>query len=298
MARLGRLACVGAAVAVALSAVVAVAPTAGADAVPYSDASAAGSVGLCDRNGHPVTGGSTTAKPFVWRAVSSRPAPAPFGGARAKATLLAYQPRPNAPADQWSGDILTATSSYTNPAYPMAQATPLDFSLQDFLLEFPPQVDGLVQLRIYFGAPNAGTSSSSYPATDIRVNGGNWTVVRGASVPCTNGSATSSETVTGAQRPVAAPSGAAIASGRPSSGAKSPVASSRPASTAPRQASSSAAASGSSANTGSSGTPSLASADDTANSSSRAPVLLVIGGLVVAGVAGGGYLWWRRRQPS
>ena len=164
-------------IAMLTSIVVSIVPADAVPAVPYSDYSAQGLITLCDRAGHPVTTGQITDKPFVWRAVSSQPASAAYSGHGQTATLLAYQPRPHAYPPQWSGDTLTSSSTYTNPAAPMAQATRLDFTLQDFLHEFPPMMNGFIQLRIYLGIPGKETLTTTYPSADIQVTGSTWTLV-------------------------------------------------------------------------------------------------------------------------
>jgi hypothetical protein len=166
-----------------------------AASTPYSDPNVAGFIGLCDRSGNPMTHGSITDKPFVWRAVSSAKAPTNYQITGRTATLAAFQPRNGVDADLWSGDILTASSNYTNPQVPMAQATSQDFSLADFLAEFPARWNGLIQLRILYGAPNEPTTTTPYPATDIRISGKSWSTVDGGAVSCTAGDAISPETV-------------------------------------------------------------------------------------------------------
>ena len=78
---------------------------------PYRDPASVGSIGLCDRSGHQVMHGSVTATPFAWRAVSSVAAPQGYGVDGRTATLLAYQPRKDVTAGEWSGDALTAAST-------------------------------------------------------------------------------------------------------------------------------------------------------------------------------------------
>jgi hypothetical protein len=163
--------------------------------VPYSDPGAIGFIGLCDRAGHPIHGGSTSDAPFAWLAVSSVAAPAPYNGDGRTATLLAFQPRQGVDPGQWSGSLLTASSRYTNPKHPMAQLTSGDLPLSDYLTTYPLRWDGLIQLRLYFGAPGRETSTRQYAATDIRVKGKRWTVVRGGDVDCKSGSAISMETL-------------------------------------------------------------------------------------------------------
>ena len=264
-------------------------PAVGAASVPYNDYAVTGSVGLCDPAGRPVTHGNVNDKPFVSRAVSSTPAVAPFDGRGRKATLLAYQPRPGANPNQWSGDTLTSSSSYTNPRHPMAQATVLDFRLKDFLREFAPMWHGLIQLRIYLGAPGQGTFSDSYPATDIRVTGDTWAVVHGANVVCTDGSATASEIVPptvkkpGTTSPSRAPKLGHPSTPRPAS---SPRTSDSATDRAPDATDAAAQA---------------AASRDAKGSRSGTPVLQALGAVAVAlaGVALAGIaFWWRRRRMS
>ena len=183
--------------AAALAAGLAIAVPAGtasaSSKLPYTDSYARGYVGLCDKNGNNVTHGSVYDKPFVWRAVSSVPAPTTFAGDGRKATLYAMQPRKGIDAASWSGDSLTASSTYTNAAVPIAQATDRDFALSDFLNEFAPQWDRLLELRIYFSAPEQGVDPNTYPAADIRITGTTWTLVDGGNVNCKAGDATSPE---------------------------------------------------------------------------------------------------------
>lgn len=147
--------------------------------VPYTDPQSTGYLTFYDKSGSPVGTGNINDKPFVWKSVSSQPAAAPYNGAGRKATLLAYQPRTGAPSAQWSGDTMTASTTYPDVAHPTAQATATDFSLRDFLEGFPPQWDGLIQLRMYLGVPNHSTLTASYVSTDIRVTGQVWAVVGG-----------------------------------------------------------------------------------------------------------------------
>jgi hypothetical protein len=187
---LTRLAGVGAAATAILTATAATAAS-----VPYTDPSAQGFVGLCDRAGRAVTHGSVNATPFVWRAVGSVAAPTSYQGRGRKATLTAFQPRQGTDPTEWNGDAMTAASTYTNVAHPMARATSGDISLATFLREFPPRWDGLLQLRLYYSAPNAPTDQQTYAATDIKVSGSTWTVIRGGNAACTAGSATSAESL-------------------------------------------------------------------------------------------------------
>jgi hypothetical protein len=171
------------------------APNAAAAGTPYHDPSAAGFIGFCDKAGRQITHGNINTEPFAWRAVSSQPALSPYGETGRTATLLAYQPRQDVPAGDWSGDELTASTRYSNPAHPMAAATSGDLSLKGFIGEYRPMWDGLLQMRMFLGAPNQSAYSLTYPATDIKVTGQTWHVVDGGAVDCRSGQAESIESV-------------------------------------------------------------------------------------------------------
>ncbi len=176
---------VGAAVA---ATVLAVWPAGATDAVPYNDGQSIGAITLYDKAGNTMSGGKVTDRPFVWRAASSQKAPAPYDKEGRKATLLAYQPRKGASPAEWSGDTMTASTGYTDVNHPTVQATDTDFTLKDFLDGFPAGWDGLVQLRIYFGAPEQPTLTSKYVTADIRVTGDSWALVRSGPAAGQNGS--------------------------------------------------------------------------------------------------------------
>jgi hypothetical protein len=166
-----------------------------ADALPYTDPASVGSLTLCSKDGAPLTSGSITDRPFVWRAVASTAAPEPYGQPGRTATLFAFQPRQGVQPGEWSGDMLTASAKYSNADHPMAQATGVDIALSDYLDGYPPQWNGLVQLRVYLGAPNVPALTTSYSSADIRVTGDTWQLVQGGSsaADCTSGNAISLE---------------------------------------------------------------------------------------------------------
>jgi len=66
--------------------------TAAAASVPFTDPSASGSIGFCDKFDHPVTSGRLTDVPFAWKAVSSASPPAAYQVATTKATLYGFSP--------------------------------------------------------------------------------------------------------------------------------------------------------------------------------------------------------------
>jgi hypothetical protein len=162
---------------------------------PFSDPTAVGYIGLCNRAGLQIRSGSIYATPFAWRAISSQPAPAPYNNAWRTAILLAYQPRQGLTSGEWSGDSLTASSRYTNAAHPMVAATGGDDSLEDFIQEFAPVWDGYFELRIYLGTQNAQVYSVRYPALAIQVKGDTWHAVGGGPVNCHSGTAVSLESI-------------------------------------------------------------------------------------------------------
>jgi hypothetical protein len=176
---------------------VAWASTRGADEVPYTDPLAAGTLTLCDAAGHRVTSGSVKAAPFVARAVGVTPVAGDTAElAGSNATLFAYQPREGLGAGEWSGQQLTAASSFTQADHPIAQATTKDTSIGDFLAAFPATWDGFVQLRLYVASPTYRVAQK-YDVVDLKVDGGDWSVVgKAGAASCTAGDATSSETTT------------------------------------------------------------------------------------------------------
>jgi hypothetical protein len=252
---------------------------------PYTDTSAVGYIGLCNKAGQQITSGSINTKPFAWRAVSSQPAQSPYNEAGRTALLLAYQPREGLPAGEWSGDELTASSRYTNAAHPMVAATTGDDSIKDFIEEFAPAWDGLLQIRIYLGAPDNPIYSLTYPAIDIKVTGNTWHAVDGGPVSCTSGRSESLETIL-----LPKPTPKAHASAHPTSKSTAgPAASSAPTAVSSVQA-------GAAAGT----TPKSSAAKPVANSSGSSHtsiiVAVLIAALVVLAVAG--YVVSRRRLRS
>jgi hypothetical protein len=275
--------------------------------LPYTDQYAHGLIGLCDKNGNNVTHGSIYDKPFVWKAVSNVPAPPSFRGSGQNATLYAYQPRQGVDAGEWSGEQLTATSAYSDPAVPIAQSTDRDEALSDDLNDFPPQWNRLVELRMFLGSLSNGTNTASYPAADIRIDGTTWTLVQGATVSCKTGTAISMEAALPSSNPAgrAAPQPlsvvAAKAVGAPApKSSPTPTANSRNASQTPASNSASSAttpagpsgASSASVAANSGAAENAAASSGTGSGSSNAPFIV---GLVVVVAGLGGIFWWRSR---
>ncbi len=219
------------------------APAMATGAVPYTDPSSSGFLGLCNQAGQQVTSGSVGAVPFAWLAASSVPAKAPYNGSGRSATLFAFLPLQGFPPGDWSGETMTAASSYSNPTVPMAAATSKDPSLGDFIEAYPPKWDGFIQLRMYLDTTNQPAATKHYPTLDIQVTGETWHAVGGGPVNCGAGTATSAEAVL--TPTTTAPPTTSVSSNVPATG--SPVGSSS-------SGGSSAGAQGASSSTGNSST--------------------------------------------
>jgi hypothetical protein len=246
--------------------------------LPYTDQYAHGSIGLCDKAGNNITHGSVYDKPFAWRAVSSTPAPAAYDGPGRKATLYAYQPRKNVDPANWSGQQLGAASAYSSTTVPVAQQTGRDPALSDYLNNFPPQWDKLVELRVYFGALNAPVATSTYPVADIRITGTTWALLNGAKVDCNAGG-----TVISAEAGIPSSNTTGLQPAQPLSevAAKAVGAPAPPPSGSPSTGAVSLA-----------GSQSSDAASNDSNATLKAVVAIVV--VVVVVVAGGWY--WRRSQ--
>lgn len=284
-----------------------------ATSVP-ADPAAHGYIGLCGVDGKPMTGGSIYDKPFVWKAISSQPAPAESQGPGKVTELFVYQPRPGTEPYDWNGDSITATSPYSTPSHPTAQATKADYALAFVVKDYPPMVDGLYELRMYFGNRQSPLYPDQYAATFIRVTGDRWNVVKGGIVDCHSGRAVSPEVQalgrSAAGTPTAhAPYGGPSGTGVPTDRRGVPVPGATSANTQSGAGSGSASHStpGAGLTPGETIQPSQAgSATDPTNSSgvaaaasstsndgsSLAVVLIVI--IVVVLVAGGGWFAYRR----
>ena len=282
MTRIAR-ACVAAALVALASCVPVSAVAASADALP--DPNAAGFIGFCDESNHNVSGGSVDAAPFVWKAVASTPAPDSMSGRGQNAILNIYQPRANVPPSEWSGDSLTGASFYKDAAAPTVQATLKDIPLSVIVNEFPPRVNGLYQLRMYYGKQNAGLYSATYPATTIQVTDKTWRVVSGGTVNCGAAWAQSAEVLSGAVTPLQAYGAASLkpAQGKPSS---SPT-------TAPLTQTAGGSTGSGQAPTTESG--STAAAETHPSSSSLSPAAITIAAAAALAAAVFAFLWWRQR---
>jgi hypothetical protein len=249
--------------------------------LPYRDPNQAGWLTLCGTNLKPVTEGSITAKPFVWRVVSDVRTPSAWWIKGTKAELYAFQPRPYTPPGAWGGVIMAAPSEYTNRLYPMAQMTPIDEPLTYMTEDYPPIWDHLLELRLYLGAPDREQDINDYAAADIQVIGNTWHLVAGGHSSCTAGKVESTEVMDGLPG----------ASGMPKSSSGAAAKTGTSTSTV-------AGSSNSGSNTGSS-SRGATDAASVAHTSGAGPVaaalglsVLVVGGLLIAAAVS------RRRRTS
>jgi hypothetical protein len=284
-----RLLAVGTAAFVAVGLLSFTQAAATAASVPYQDPAATGLITLCNSAGQPMTGGSIYGKPFVWRAVGATAATSPYNAPGRTAALFGYQPIKNVDPEQWNGQYLTASGRYTDAQAPMTAATAADPTLADFLTNFPPRWDGLIQLRLFLGAPGQPTLTGTYDDATIKISGDNWSLVQGGSTGCATGSAISSEMILPSVRalptpPVGAtslPAGVVAKAKGKNASARSPTASSTP-------------GGGPSPSAGAGAAVEAASTART-STSSAATVGWVLAALAVVVLAGAGF-WWRRAR--
>lgn len=285
--------------------------TAIASSVPYTDARAVGSIGLCNAAGQAVTKGSIRDTPFITTAIDSTAAPAPYNVAGETAALFIYQPRQGVQPSDWYGEQIGATSQSSTPQHPTAALTAGDGALSVPLADYPPKWDGLMQLRVYLGAPNEPTYNSTYDATSIKISGDTWQVVDGAAVSCGDGKSVSLEQVYASAYPqlTKAPSSSPGAGGA----TPKPGSTSGASAQATGAAATDAGAGASAAAAGSAGTGGSASAPGSAGASSPPAVAAgsssssgkhggtsaILWIVVVVGVLGAGAVavQWRRSKP-
>ena len=288
--------------------------TASAAGVPYTDARAVGSIGFCNAADQPVTKGSVNDTPFVTKAIDSTAAAAPYNGAGETATLFIYQPRQNIEPSEWHGEQFGASSQSSTPQHPTAILTSGDGPLSGPLSDYPPMWDGLMQLRIYLGAPNEPIYNSTYDATNIKISGDTWQVVDGASVACGDGQSVSLEQklasafpqLTASSSPSPGAAGAGLKSGATAgASAQAGTAGATGAAATGAGATASAGATGSESAQGSESPPvsagaSSAPANAASGSSGKhggtSAVLWVVIVIAVLG-AGAAAIQWRRSKP-
>ena len=187
------LACAVAVAALAAGPLLAAGTAAADSGVPYADPRAKGTLTLCDAGGHAITSGSVNDRPTFAYVVSSAAPPQGYAGKTTKATVYAYQPRPQVDPGEWSGQQLSGSSIFSSATHPMAEVTTGDKTLGDFVEAYPPKLDGLVQLRVYLTAPNKLPYNLTYPTANLRVTGSTFVVLDPGTTSCTVGQAISNE---------------------------------------------------------------------------------------------------------
>ena len=240
--------------------------------------------------------------PFVIKAVASVPAPKGYQAPNGRGTVFVYQPIDGIDPGDWSGKQMTGASGFTDSNHPMASGLVVDPALVDFSSVFPLRWQGLLQVRMFYTAPDAALFNTPYPVANLRISGTTWTQVGGGPVNCAGGQARSNELALPQKKVapgyVTAPPSAQPAADQgsaPGSGSgritgaastRSATASAASAQTVPRSSSGGAGP----------GDSSPVSADSTASSkpSSALPivVLIIVVGLAVA--ATGGFVLYRR----
>jgi hypothetical protein len=267
----------------AMAALLSLAGSASAGTSPPPDPQAVGGLTLCGHNGQQITSGTVSTKPAIWRVIDTTAAPKGYAK-NGTATLYAFQLRPDVPPGDWSGEQLTASARYTDGAHPMAAATTADESLATYFGDYPLSAVGLVQIRVFLGAPNMPQYSILYDASYLHVSGNSWTQLNPGPSDCSSaGKSVSVETLTLPKKdfkvtPSPTPSGA----GHPRTSSSTP---------------STTSSSGGSANSNGNGSAGTNAADTASDSSSTSHAGRNIAIVIVVGllVALGGGLALRRR---
>ena len=169
-----------------------------ASSLPFTDPNASGYIGFCNPSGQQVTSGSINAVPFVWTSVSTFLPPKSYLGNGQNAELNIYQARQGVDPGDWSGEQYSGATFFPNSNAPATQDTIGDPSLAQILKDYPPQWNGMYEIRMFFARANYGLYSNDYPATTIQVTGSTWHVIQGGPVNCkAAGHATSDEVIQG-----------------------------------------------------------------------------------------------------
>ena len=175
------------------------------------DTNAIGTISFYDANGNQVTSGRVDAHPFAVYAVASKPGrqgPPVSSHADNMALLQMYTPTPGVNPGLWqSADQITGTTPYPpagapqnliDMGLPIVSGSAADFSLQDFIAEFPnnltdPAYANLYEVRMETSNAFDGVDSLEYFRTDIQVDpaAGTWSVVYPAPATATQVTVTS-----------------------------------------------------------------------------------------------------------
>lgn len=160
---------------------------------PWSDPNAAGTITLCDQQGHAITSGSVDDKPWVWKAVASQGAAGPYSSGKAWAQVFLYAPIKGSAPSTWAGEAMAGSSQYSDLAHPTAMSTSLDLPLSVFLGDYRLGWNGYAQARMVLSSEGVGFDPN-YPALTIQVIGKTWRVVGPTgTAPCDAGQARSDE---------------------------------------------------------------------------------------------------------
>ncbi|HKT04106.1 MAG TPA: hypothetical protein VJT31_31675 [Rugosimonospora sp.] len=254
------------------------------------DGDALGSITLYDMHGTVLTGGQLDTRPAAFYAVASGPGRT----GDSKAQLKAFTPQNGVPPGSWSGDTLTGSTNYpvTAPGtpspiagtrLPVATGTTNDFSLADYIGEFPNTgttvgYQGLYELRLYTSGPGQGQINKYY-RVDISVTllsaqplAGTWSVAYPASstappsAPATSAAPTTSAAPSTVPTPSPSPSPTQSPSPTTATTTTSPPATTST-TTPPTGTTSSPTRAGGTAAAASSGPPLVDVASDTASGS-------------------------------
>lgn len=266
-------------VAAALAAL-AVAPAAHASA-PYADPHARGGMTFCDSKGRAITSGPYGSGPFAAKVVTDFVPPAPYDGPQGLAALYVYNPRPATDPGQWSGEILTASSHYTDRRHPSAEVIDGDVSMHDIRETFPPQVGDLLQMRMYYSYPGRPAFRTDYAAVDIHMRPGGWVLDDPAQLSCTSGTAVSR--------------GRSLPTPPPASAPGSPGGAADPKSGGP-SAHATAAGAGGDAAAGYAGSASAPGTSSSSSSAADGTSARLLGGLAAALLAAGSVVALRLRR--
>jgi hypothetical protein len=154
---------------------------------PIANPPEAGSLTFYNAAGQQITGGSTTTQPFAAYIQGSTE----LHAGDVKATVLGYTPVNGQAPGAWSGEAISASTTYPNASAPGSLGTsslPLvtgaagDESIAQYVSDFPNSdtssdgYAGLYVLRVKTSGTSAGVSTS-YDSADIQVIGSTWTVV-------------------------------------------------------------------------------------------------------------------------
>ncbi len=180
----------------AASAAVSVVAAGSAQATPPYEPSSynLGQIHFYNAAGAEVTGGSTSDAPFALYAVATSNDPQ---ASNTTATLYAYTPVANVDPANWTGEQLSATTTFpvVNPSAPSIVKTagahrPVltggsqDTTLANYVLDIPNTntagsgYAGLYQLRL-----RTAGNDPKYWAADVQITGSTWTLVYPAALP-------------------------------------------------------------------------------------------------------------------